>query len=73
MVFSTIILSNSISNPNEKIKKTKVTINYNKKIIYDNIEDSNEVRVSISGSDLDNGIIILPVPNESKELILDAL
>ena len=73
IIFSTIILTNSISKPNEEIKKTKVTINYNNKIITEDIENSNEVRVSKSGSYSEGGIIILPVPDAIKELILDAL
>lgn len=50
IIFSTIILTNSILKPNKEIKITKVTINYNKKIITENIENSNEVRVSTSKS-----------------------
>lgn len=73
IIFLTIILTNSISKPNEEIKKTKVTINYNNKISTEDIEDSNEVRVSTPGSGSEGGIIVLPVPDASKQLILDAL
>lgn len=73
IIFSTIILTNSILRPNLEIKTTKVTINYNKKIITENIENSNEVRVSTSKSNSEGDIIILPTPNASKQLVLDAL
>lgn len=73
IIFSTIILTNSILKPNQEIKTTKVTINYNKKIITENIENSNEVRVSTSKSNSEGGIIILPTPDASKQLVLDAL
>lgn len=73
IIFSTIILTNSILKPNKEIKITKVTINYNKKIITENIENSNEVRVSTSKSNSEGGIIILPTPDASKQLVLDAL
>ena len=73
IIFSTIILTNSILNPNQEIKTTKVTINYNKKIITENIENSIEVRVSTSKSNSEGGIIILPTPDASKQLVLDAL
>ena len=73
IIFSTIILTNSILKPNQEIKTTKVTINYNKKIITENIENSNEVRVSTSKINSEGGIIILPTPDASKQLVLDAL
>lgn len=73
IIFSTIILTNSILRPNLEIKTTKVTINYNKKIITENIENSNEVRVSTSKSNSEGDIIILPTPDASKQLVLDAL
>ena len=73
IIFSTIILTNSILKPNQEIKTTKVTINYYKKIITENIENSNEVRVSTSKSNSEGGIIILPTPDASKQLVLDAL
>lgn len=73
IIFLTIILTNSLSKSNEEVKKTKVTINYNNKIITEEMQNSNEVRVSTSGSDSEGGIIILPVPDTNKQLILDAL
>ena len=73
IIFSTIILTNSSLKSNQEIKTTKVTINYDKKIITENIENSNEVRVSTSKSNSEGGIIILPTPDASKQLVLDAL
>lgn len=73
IIFLSIILTNNILKPNQEIKTTKVTINYNKKIITENIENSNEVRVSTSKSNSKDGIISLPTPDSSKQLVLDVL
>lgn len=69
-----IILTSTILNPIEKINKNKVSINYNKRITNKYIQNSDEIRVPIfEGSSEDNSVIQLPVPDTSKELILDAL
>lgn len=73
MIFSTIILANSLTKSNEEIKKTKVTINYNNKIITEELQNSNEVRVSISRSGSEDDIVTLPAPDANKQLILEAL
>ena len=72
IIFSSIILLSSFLKDNDEVEKTKVIINYNK-VITEEIENSSEVRVSTSSSNLESGIIILPVIDANKELILDAL
>ncbi len=73
IMLSTIILTNIIVRPTDKITKTKVTINYNNRIINEDIQNSNEVRVSIPENSSSDDIIQLPIPDANKQLTLDAL
>ena len=73
IMLSTIVLTNIILRPTDKITKTKVTINYNNRIINEDIQNSDEVRVSIPENSSSDGIIQLPIPDAYKQLTLDAL
>ena len=73
IMLSTIVLTNIILRPTDKITKTKVTINYNNRITNEDVQNSNEVRVSIPENSSSDGIIQLPTPDANKQLILDAL
>ncbi|WP_195245448.1 hypothetical protein [Clostridium celatum] len=73
IMLSTIVLTNIILRPTDKITKTKVTINYNNRIINEDIQNSDEVRVSIPENSSSDGIIQLPIPDANKQLTLDAL
>ena len=73
IMLSTIVLTNIILRPTDKITKTKVTINYNNRIIDEDIQNSDEVRVSIPENSSSDGIIQLPIPDANKQLTLDAL
>mgnify|MGYP004569966025 CR=1 FL=1 len=73
IMLSTIVLTNIILRPTDKITKTKVTINYNNRIINEDIQNSDGVRVSIPENSSSDGIIQLPIPDANKQLTLDAL
>lgn len=73
IMLSTIVLTNIILRPTDKITKTKVKINYNNRIINEDIQNSDEVRVSIPENSSSDGIIQLPIPDANKQLTLDAL